>query len=133
MRHDWSWKAATKCFAVGLLVFGLTVGLAPVVGAIPIASVDGTWENALGGSNVLIDNSVDPRTVGWGTPPGGNRSGYTWSLHPGPFPVDAPTDGSPFFLGTFNHINYPIPGGSGITSVDLNFSMTINGTFINGG
>jgi hypothetical protein len=129
MRHDWSWKATTKCFAVGLLVFGLTVGLAPVVGAIPISAVDGTWENAVGGSYVSIDNIVDPRTARWGFNLGSGQSGYNWSpATPGP----APSDGTPFSLGTFNHLNFPIGSGTAITSIDLNFHMAINGTSIDG-
>lgn len=130
MRHDWSWKAATKCFAVGLLVFSLTVGLAPVVGAIPIASVDGTWENEVGGSYVSINNLVDPRTARWGLDLGSGQSGYNWSSAATPF--DAPTTGTPFSLGTFNHLNFPIGSGTAITSIDLNFSMQINGTSIDG-
>jgi len=129
MRHDLSWKAATKCFAVGLLVFGLTVGLAPVVGAIPIADVDGIWQNPVGGVNVFINNATDPRTIRWGnaSPP---TSGYTWS--PTLTPFNAPTDGTAFRLGTFNHLNFVIPAGTAITSVDLNFQMQIDGTSIDG-
>lgn len=130
MRHDWSWKAATKCFAVGLLVFGLTVGLAPVVGAIPISAVDGIWQNALPGGVATIDNSGIPRTARWGTPLGAGQSGYNWS--PAATPFDAPTTGTPFSLGTFNHLNFPIQSGTSITSIDMNFSMAINGTFIAG-
>jgi hypothetical protein len=123
MRHDWSWKAATKCFAVGLLVFGVTVGLAPLVGAVPITALDGTWQNAVGGDNVSINNGTDPRTIRWGnvSPP---TSGYNWS--PTPTPFDAPSDGTPFSLGTFDHLNFVIPLGTAITGVDLDFSMTID-------
>jgi hypothetical protein len=123
MRHDLSWKAATKCFAVGLLVLGLTVGLAPVVGAIPISAVDGTWENAVGGANVSINNLVDPRTARWGTTTG-SQSGYNFS--PAITPFEAPV-GTPFSLGTFNHLNFVIASGTSITGIDLNFTMTING------
>jgi len=122
MRHDLSWKAATKCFAVGLLVFGLTVGLAPVVGAIPISAVDGTWQNALPPLVATIVNGGPPRTARWGIPFGQpNQSGYNWTPA---VPFDAPI-GTPFSLGTFNHLNFPITGTS-ITSIDMNFSMTID-------
>ncbi len=121
MRHDLSWKAATKCFAVGLLVFGLTVGLAPVVGAIPISAIDGTWQNALPPFVATIDNSVNPRTARWGTSTGFGQSGYNWTPA---VAFDAPI-GTPFSLGTFNHLNFPITGTS-ITSIDMNFSMTID-------
>jgi len=124
MRHNWSWKAATKCFAVGLLVFGLTVGLAPVVGAIPITALDGTWQDPVGGANVQIDNAAVPRTIRWGFPPPANTSGYNWT--PAGTPFDAPSNGTPFILGTFNHLNFVIPDGSAITKVDLAFSMTID-------
>jgi hypothetical protein len=109
MRHDWSWKAATKCFAVGLLVFGVTVGLAPLVGAVPITALDGTWQNAVGGDNVSINNGTDPRTIRWGnvSPP---TSGYNWSPTPTPFDALTPTQG----LIHFNHNETPnddVPGG----------------------
>lgn len=122
MRHDWSWKTATKCFAVGLLVFALTVGLAPVVGAIPINAVDGTWQDALPGGAATIDNSGIPRTARWGTPiaPTG-QSGYNWTPAAS---FEAPT-GTPFSLGTFNHLNFPITGTL-LTSINMNFSMTID-------
>jgi len=132
MRHDLSWKAATKCFAVGLLVFGLTVGLAPVVGAIPISALDGIWQNAVGGVNVSINNPLDitqTRTARWGTTTGA-QSGYNWSNAPTPF--DAPSNGTPFSLGTFNHLNFVIGSGTAITSIDMDFSMAINGTSIDG-
>jgi hypothetical protein len=138
MRHDWSWKAATKCFAVGLLVFSLTVGLAPVVGAIQISDVNGIWQNAVDGDAVSISNPLDPtltRTARWGTttPPGGDQSGYNWS---NATPFDAPTDGTPFSLGTFNHLNFPINNETAISSIELAFSMKIDdfsplvGTFL---
>jgi hypothetical protein len=110
------------------LAFGLTVGLAPVVGAIPINALDGTWQNAVGGTNVSINNAVDPRTARWGTPT--PQSGYNWS--PASIPFDAPSNGTPFLLGTFNHLNFPIDNGTAITSIDLNFHMGINGTSIDG-
>ena len=125
MRHDLSWKAATKCFAVGLLVFGLTIGLAAVFGAVPITQLDGTWVNPVGGANVSISNGPDPRTIRWGNPNPALGSGYDWSPRATAF--NAPTDGSAFSLGTFNHHNFVIPNGSAITGVDLNFSMTVNG------
>jgi len=132
MRHDWSWKAVTKCFAVGLLVFGLTVGLAPVVRAIPIALVDGIWQNGQPPGTATINNGVlitDTRTARWGTPVETFQSGYNWTNATTPFNV--PTDGTAFSLGTFNHLNFPITGTS-ITSIDLNFHMEIDGTDING-
>ena len=96
-----------KRLAISLLVLGFTVGLAPVAWAalIPITAVDGTWSNAVP-AGVIIDNSVNPRTARWGTPPlGGNQSGYNWSSSATPFNADS--SGTPFSLGTFDHLNFP--------------------------
>lgn len=128
MRHDWSWKAATKCFAVGLLVFGLTVGLATISGAIPITELNGAWTNDQPPGTATIVNNLNPgtSTAKWGVPanPQNQRSGYNWT--PTATSFDAPANGTPFSLGTFNHLNFAITGTS-ITGIDLNFSMTVNG------
>ncbi len=126
MKHDWSWKAATKCFAVGLLVFGLTVGLAPVVGAIPINDLNGAWKNDILPGTATIVNVLNPgtSTARWGIPFGQpNQSGYNWT--PTATAFDAPSTGTPFSLGQFQHVNFPITGTS-ITGIDLGFSMTID-------
>jgi len=125
MRHNWSWKAGTKCFVVGVLVLGLTVGLAPVVRAasIPITAVDGTWSNAVP-PNVTINNGVNPRTARWGDSADTGQSGYDWMPRLTPF--DVQSDGTVFSLGTFAHLNFPIFPPS-LESIDLDFSMAIDG------
>jgi len=119
MRH------ATKCFAVGLLAFGLTVGLAAVVGAVQITELNGAWGNDQPPGTATIVNSLNPGTSSarWGVPADTFRSGYDWT--PTATTFNAPTDGTPFRLGTFNHLNFPITGTS-ITSIDLDFSMTVD-------
>ncbi len=106
-----------------ILVLGLTVGLVPVSGAalIPITQLDGTWVNPVGGVDV---NGTGTGTIRWGNPNPLLGSGYDWISRATTF--DAPTDGSAFSLGTFNHHNFVIPVGSAITGVDLNFSMTVD-------
>lgn len=88
---------------------------------IPINADDGTWQNAVGGTS-SINNSTIPRTARWGSA-GSPESGYNWTPETTPFNVNT---GAVFSLGTFEHLNFPIPSGTAITSIDLNFSMQID-------
>jgi len=103
--------------------------VAPVVWAtvvLPITATDGTWANSVPGApDVTINNSGTTRTARWGTPlPPTGQSGFDFT--PEPTPLNALSDGTPFSLGTFDHINFPTSGAS-LQSIDLNFSMTISG------
>ena len=101
------------------------VGVLPAAAAadiIPIAATDGTWSNAIPPANATINNAVSPRTARWGAA-GAPQSGYDW-LPATPFNA---TTGVPFSLGEFTHLNFPIPGGSSITDIDLNFTMQVLG------
>jgi hypothetical protein len=110
--------------AIPALAFLLLVGLAPQAGAalIPINATDGLWTNAVGGSST-IDNGVVPRQARWGAV-GAPMSGYDWT--PATTPFFADSNGTPFLLGTFDHLNFPIPSGTAITSIDLDFSLQID-------
>jgi len=99
--------------------------------------VQGTWQNAHGGSNRTISNGVtssDPDFIRWGVPAtSGGQSGYIWDSTDTPFDVLTET---PFLLGNFTHMNRPITG-SAITSVDLGFTVgnfsfptTLGATFL---
>jgi hypothetical protein len=123
-----------KHFILGLIVLGIVVGSAGLVAAanIPINLVDGDWANAVGGQNVYIqiDQSPDGRlsTVSWGESrftSNPERSSYTFLSTATPF--NANSNGTAFSLGQFTHNNFPIPSGSGITSVQLLFSLGVDG------
>lgn len=85
-------------------------------------SVDGKWENASGGQNVVGEGTNQIR---WGT--GHYRSGYGFTANDElPIVID---NSSSFELGSFTHYNYPIGVGSAIDSVDLDVyaSFSTNG------
>lgn len=119
MRKNW------RHLVFGLMVLGLVFGSTSFVAAesIPIDPIDGIWGTVVGGQNVLI--SGDGHMVSWGSP-SNLRSSYVFTPATPPA-VIALSDGTPFALGDFTHNNFPIPTGSGITSVKLNFSMGIAG------
>ena len=118
-----------KHFVLGLIVLGLIVSSASLIMAanIPINSIDGDWANAVGGQNVVIQNDQNPSgrlaTASWGSY--SERSSYTFLSTATPF--NANSNGTPFALGAFTHNNFPIPSGSGITSIQLLFNLGIAG------
>ena len=123
-----------KHFVLGLIVLGLIVSSAsPIMAAnIPINSIDGDWANAVGGQNVYIQVDQSPNgrlsTVSWGESRAlinPDRSSYTFLSTATPF--NANSNGTAFALGAFAHNNFPIPSGSGITSVQLLFNLGIAG------
>jgi hypothetical protein len=110
-----------RTFSATLLsaIFGLGCHL--TVEAIQVDLVDGDWINPVTATSVAIVNSptpgLVPSTARWGTLPTGPQSGYDFLASATPF--NALTNGTPFALGTFSHINLPIPSGSAIDSIDL--------------
>ena len=115
-------------FGLAALAILLVMGLAPAAHAaiIPINATDGTWGNALPPGSATINNATDPRTARWGIPidPNGQQSGYDYS--PAATPFNVLSNGTPFLLGAFDHLNFPI-GGTAITDIDLAFTLQIDG------
>ncbi len=97
---------------------------------IDLTSVSGVWNNATSnGSPPTNFSGGGTNEIHWGNPAGGSgNSGYV-------FTGDAPQNNlaldTPFDLGTFTHLNFPITGNA-LTSVDLNVSamLDINGTVV---
>ena len=112
-----------KCVVILIAIAAIAL-LPPSVWAnlVPITATDGVWTNGQPVGAATINNATDPRTARWGT--GGALSGYNWS--PAATPFNADSSGVAFSLGTFNHLNFPI-GGTPITSIDLDFSLQIDG------
>jgi len=128
MRHGPNLRETMKALIIGLLGLGLMISVAPAAWAIPIpiTADDGTWANSVPGApDVTINNGGTPRTARWGTPvPPTGQSGFDFTPAPTPFP--AQSDGTPFSLGTFDHINFPTLGAA-LQSIDLNFGMAMSG------
>jgi hypothetical protein len=127
-----------KIFVLALMVLGVIFGSTSLVKAtiIPISSIDGDWANPVAGQNVIIlnDQELGGRLsiASWGgiscytyylTNPNTRMSSYHFLSRETPF--DANSDGSDFALGEFKHMNFPIPRGSAITSIDLIFDLGI--------
>ena len=107
--------------ALSALIFSSPLAADPL----DITDILGEWTNAVGGLNVDINNnggqSTDTIRWGDGTPP---ESGYDFT--PGP-DILSIVPGTEFLLGTFVHVNEPIPSGSAISSVDYDLSFSTNG------
>ncbi|WP_273134400.1 THxN family PEP-CTERM protein [Marinobacter vinifirmus] len=111
------------------LVATATALTASVAFAFPVnlTSVSGSFENAVGGSNV---NGEGTSQIRWGYSSGAGQSGYNFN---GTSPLPQTILGSDaFVLGSLTHINKPVTG-DGITGVDLAVNLGFDGFGDNGG
>jgi len=94
--------------------------------AVDITNISGDWTSVTGGQNV---SGLNTNQVFWGGP-GSNsdKSGYKFVASPNLFNIAPDT---PFVLGTFTHINKPIPDGTSITQAVLNVTLSIPGVIQN--
>jgi hypothetical protein len=97
-------------------------------GPLDITDIVGAWLNAQPGgiTNLNINNVTNQGTdtVRWGDPATSlGQSGYNFT--PGGDIISAAL-GTPFLLGTFEHVNQPI-FGTPLGSIDYNFSFDTNG------
>ncbi|WP_347139392.1 THxN family PEP-CTERM protein [Paracoccus sp. SSK6] len=84
--------------------------------SLTITNISGVWDSWTGGTAVTTGNSGSTAQLRWGIPTDGGKSGYDFT------PTTTPTTEAahtPFTLGTFTHLNYPIQAGSAITSATL--------------
>jgi len=99
-------------FAVG------TANAAPLT----ITGITGGWQDAVPPGTATIVNAANQGldTIRW---PAGSaaQSGYNFT----PAGNVSPVNGTPFLLGTFVHLNFPI--SSSITAVDYSFGFGTNG------
>jgi hypothetical protein len=93
----------------------------------------GQWQNATGGPTNLnfSGNGGNNPQVRWGVDLGSGQSGYNLDMAPPPpVPIvqNVPPNTSPFKIGNFTHVNFPI-GPNSITGIDLEvtFDITIDG------
>jgi hypothetical protein len=111
------------------LVATATALTASVAFAFPVnlTSVSGSFENAVGGSNV---NGEGTSQIRWGYSSGAGQSGYNFN-GTSPLPQTI-LDSDAFVLGSLTHINKPVTG-DGITGVDLAVNLGFDGFGDNGG
>lgn len=91
-----------------------------------LTSVSGSFENAVGGSNV---NGEGTSQIRWGYSSGAGQSGYNFN-GTSPLPQTI-LDNDAFVLGSLTHINKPVTG-DGITGVDLAVNLGFDGFGDNG-
>lgn len=110
------------------LVATATALTASVAFAFPVnlTSVSGSFENAVGGSNV---NGEGTSQIRWGYSSGAGQSGYNFN-GTSPLPQTI-LDSDAFVLGSLTHINKPVTG-DGITGVDLAVNLGFDGFGDNG-
>src|SRR5690554_403863 len=111
------------------LVATATALTASVAFAFPVnlTSVSGSFENAVGGSNV---NGEGTSQIRWGYSSGAGQSGYNFN-GTSPLPQTI-LDSDAFVLGSLTHINKPVTG-DGIIGVDLAVNLGFDGFGDNGG
>jgi len=101
---------------------------------ITINNLDGYWQNAVPAANATIVNGAPTSIAFWG---GSITTGsnYTFTSEvPPPVIADVPPSPSSWFdLGDFYHNNFPIPGGTSITEIELllDIAMTVDTAAVN--
>jgi len=131
-------KKMTKSGVWGVACcLGLVAGLFVVVGMVApakaattfmIDTVDGDWANALPLAAATVVNSPQSgglSTARWGTTTG-QPSGYDFLS--AATPLNANSNGTPFAIGDFTHLNYPI-GTPFLTNIDLQLDVQQTGVF----
>lgn len=117
----------------GGALLALSAGVANAA-VVSLGNITATWQNAVGGSGgSVISPGVAPVTTSIRWPAGSSaQSGYDFTLAGNSIDVTLPPDPSPFTLGTFNHLNFPISPGSGISSVQLLITadISVDGTLV---
>lgn len=93
--------------------------------SVTLNDLSSVFSGAVGGTNVSYSAPGDLSTVRWGTlnPGRENQSGYDFMRRDVPLLIDLTSGSNSFFLGTFTHQNFPIQGGTSITSVALNLDL----------
>jgi hypothetical protein len=106
-----------------LLLAGLFTASVGVLAAnatpLDITSITGVWQNQVGG---LFVTGLGTSTITWGDGVAPD-SGYSFASGAD---ILSAALGTPLFLGSFTHVNEPIPIPN-LSGVDLNFGFTTNG------
>ncbi len=98
--------------------FGMTSAHAATL---TVTNITGAWSSWAGGKDVSTSSAGDTSQLRWGVPHGGaSKSGYDFTPAASP---SVQTAHNQFALGQFTHHNFPINGGTGITSVALDVTF----------
>jgi len=114
----------------GAAVLALSMGTANAA-IVSFSSITVEWINGVPAANVTTNGprnvTNDPATARWGTPvpAGGQQSGYDFTITADPLDIPVPPSPSPFVLGTFNHLNFPIASGTSITAIQLKITADV--------
>lgn len=112
--------------SVAISAFALAVTAAAPASAalVEFKEVTGTWSNSVGTSASYSGNGTDDAKARWGTSTGQGRSGYNFLGMDSSVNVVSPGSSGNFVIGTFEHVNFPITGGS-ITGINLLFTADV--------
>jgi opacity protein-like surface antigen len=117
----------------GAAVLALGMGAAQAA-VVTIENITATWQNVVGGGggSVISTPGIGGASTSVRWPASGDQSGYDFTIAADPINVNLTPDPSPFTLGTFNHLNFAITPGSGITGVQLRITadISVDGTLI---
>lgn len=118
----------------GAAVLALGMGAAEAA-VVSFSSITAEWINPNPAANATtngpqsVPNAAEAR---WGV--GARQSGYDFTLTADPLNISVPPSPSPFVLGTFNHLNFPIELGTSITDIQLRITadVTVDGNPVAG-
>jgi len=115
---------------IALALTLLLTAAAALANPLDITDIIGGWDNPQGGTGATIVNVDDQGTDTIRWPSNATaQSGYDFTPGDDITGIDGvPLPGDQVLLGEFVHINFAIPIGSAITSVEYDFGFTVNGT-----
>ncbi len=118
-----------KRFISAALLISLLAGTNSA-SALTLSSVEGTWDNAIGGLDVTFPSDVpvlygnkSEDQVRWGTDVGNGKSGlgFTGAASDSTFNI-----GDPFAVGQLRHFNNSVALGSSSSAVDLTINLSFS-------
>jgi hypothetical protein len=131
-------KGWAKMKSLLLASVALIASTAVYADTVSFSNILGTWSNATpsGKATLFGAGTSNPQAYWGGNNPSNHNpdgdSGYTFQSPSGqPIVATVPPSPSPdFVLGTFQHLNNPIPSGSSITGINLTLTtdVKIDGT-----
>jgi hypothetical protein len=114
-----------------LSAMALLAIVGPASGALTLSSASGTWSDPApqaAAPDPTYGSLYGGHQIYWGTPQGYGKTFLSFKGTATPADIAIET---PFAVGTLWHYNTPIAENSGITTVDLDLSLSFQGTPVN--
>jgi hypothetical protein len=124
MKPNQAARILARTAAISAFALAVTAAAPASAALVEFKEVTGAWSNSQGTNASYSGNGTDEAKARWGTSTGQGRSGYNFLGTDSQVNVVAPGSSGSFVIGTFEHVNYPVTGGS-ISGIDLLFTAEV--------